>query len=56
MLNYENDQRIRDRMIIATADEATENLAAIVAAGADELIVNLPLIKSVDSIHIARRC
>ena len=40
-------------MIIATADEATENLAAIVAAGVDELIVNLPLIKSVDSIHIA---
>ncbi|HEX3089071.1 MAG TPA: LLM class F420-dependent oxidoreductase [Ilumatobacteraceae bacterium] len=53
MLNYDNDESIRDRMIIATADEATENLAAIVAAGADEVIVNLPLIKSVDAIHIA---
>ena len=53
MLNYDNDSEIRDRMIIATADEATENLAAIVAAGVDEVIVNLPLIKSVDSIHIA---
>jgi F420-dependent oxidoreductase-like protein len=53
MLNYDNDESVRDRMIIATADEATENLAAIVAAGADEVIVNLPLIKSVDAIHIA---
>ncbi len=53
MLNYDNDSDVRDRMIIATADEATENLAAIVAAGVDEVIVNLPLIKSVDSIHIA---
>ena len=53
MLNYDNDSDVRDRMIIATAGEATENLAAIVAAGADEVIVNLPLIKSVDSIHLA---
>ena len=53
MLNYDTDSTVRDQMIIATADEATENLAAIVAAGVDELIVNLPLIKSVDSIHIA---
>jgi F420-dependent oxidoreductase-like protein len=53
MLNYDNDGDVRDRMIIATAGEATENLAAIVAAGADEVIVNLPLITSVDSIHIA---
>jgi len=43
----------RDRMIIASADEATENLAAIVTAGADEVIVNLPLITSVDAIHTA---
>ena len=43
----------RDRMIVATADEATDDLAAIVAAGADQVIVNLPLIKSVDAIHAA---
>ena len=51
-LDYDNPE-IRERMIIATADEATDNLATIVAAGADEVIVNLPLIKSVDSIHLA---
>jgi alkanesulfonate monooxygenase SsuD/methylene tetrahydromethanopterin reductase-like flavin-dependent oxidoreductase (luciferase family) len=43
----------RDRMIIATADEATENIAAMYAAGADEVIVNLPTITSVDAIHTA---
>ena len=43
----------RDRMIIATADEATENIAAMYAAGADEVIVNLPMITSVDAIHTA---
>ncbi|HEY0519739.1 MAG TPA: LLM class F420-dependent oxidoreductase [Ilumatobacteraceae bacterium] len=53
MLKYESDPDVRDRMIIATADEATENVAAIVAAGVDEVIVNLPLIKSVDAIHTA---
>jgi F420-dependent oxidoreductase-like protein len=53
LLNYDNDSEVRDRMIIATAGEATENLAAIVAAGVDEVIVNLPLIKSVDAIHTA---
>jgi F420-dependent oxidoreductase-like protein len=53
LLNYDTDSGVRDQMIIATADEATENLAAIVAAGSDELIVNLPLIKSVDAIHAA---
>jgi F420-dependent oxidoreductase-like protein len=53
MLNYDNDSEVRDRMIIATEAEATENLAAIVAAGVDEVIVNLPLIKSVDAIHAA---
>ena len=53
MLNYDSDVEVRDRMIIATADEATENVAAIVAAGVDEVIVNLPLIKSVDAIHAA---
>jgi F420-dependent oxidoreductase-like protein len=52
MVNYDNAD-VRDRMIIATANEATENLAAIVAAGADEVIVNLPLITSVDAIHTA---
>ncbi|MEP7114117.1 MAG: LLM class F420-dependent oxidoreductase [Ilumatobacteraceae bacterium] len=53
LLNYDGDSGVRDQMIVATADEATENLAAIVAAGADHLIVNLPLIKSVDAIHAA---
>jgi F420-dependent oxidoreductase-like protein len=52
MLGYDN-QEVRDRMIIATAGEATEQLAAIVAAGVDELIVNLPLIQSADAIHTA---
>lgn len=51
-LDYSNPE-VADRMVIATAAEATENLAAIVAAGADEVIVNLPLIKSVDAIHLA---
>jgi F420-dependent oxidoreductase-like protein len=53
MLNYDDDSEVRDRMIIATEEEAIENLAAIVAAGVDEVIVNLPLIKSVDAIHAA---
>jgi F420-dependent oxidoreductase-like protein len=53
LLNYDSDSGVRDQMIVATADEATENLAAVVAAGADEVIVNLPLIKSVDAIHTA---
>lgn len=53
LLNYDGDSGIRDQMIVATADEATENLAAIVDGGADELIVNLPLITSVDAIHAA---
>ncbi len=52
MLGYDS-QEVRDRMIIATAGEATEQLAAIVAAGADEVIVNLPLIQSADAIHQA---
>jgi F420-dependent oxidoreductase-like protein len=52
MLGYDN-QEVRDRMIIATAGEATEQLAAIVAAGVDELIVNLPLIQSADAIRTA---
>ena len=53
LLGYDSNNDVRDRMIVATADEATENLAAIVAAGVDEVIVNLPLIKSVDAIHTA---
>jgi F420-dependent oxidoreductase-like protein len=53
LLGYDSNSDVRDRMIIATAGEATEDIAAIVAAGADEVIVNLPLIKSVDAIHVA---
>jgi hypothetical protein len=40
-------------MIIATAGEATQQVAGIVVAAMDEVIVNLPLIKSVDAIHVA---
>lgn len=53
LLSYDTNSEVRDRMIVATATEATENIAAIVAAGVDEVIVNLPLIKSVDAIHTA---
>ena len=53
LLSYDTNSEVRDRMTVATANEATENLAAIVAAGVDEVIVNLPLIKSVDAIHAA---
>jgi F420-dependent oxidoreductase-like protein len=52
-LSYETNSEVRDRMIIATAGEATEQLAALVAAGTDEVLVNLPLIKSVEAIHAA---
>jgi hypothetical protein len=40
-------------MIIATAQEATEQLGAVVAAGVDEIIVNLPLAKDIDAVHTA---
>jgi F420-dependent oxidoreductase-like protein len=53
LVGYDTGSDARDRMIVATADEATDDLAAIVAAGADQVIVNLPLIKSVDAIHAA---
>ena len=53
LLSYDTNDEVRDRMIIATADEAAAGIAAIVAAGIDEVIVNLPLIKSVDAIHTA---
>ncbi len=52
MLGYDNPD-VHERMIIATENEAVENLAACVAAGADEILVNLPLIKDVDAIHLA---
>lgn len=53
LVGYDTTSDVRDRMIVATANEAAHDLAAIVAAGVDELIVNLPLIKSVDAIHVA---
>jgi len=53
LVGYDSGGDVRDRMIVATADEATENLAAIVACGIDEVIVNLPLIRSVDAVHAA---
>jgi F420-dependent oxidoreductase-like protein len=53
MVGYDSNSEVRDRMIVATADEATENVAAIVATGVDEVIVNLPMIKSIDPIHAA---
>ena len=53
LVGYDSNNDVRDRMIVATADEATENVAAIVAAGVDEVIVNLPMIRSVDAVQAA---
>ncbi len=53
LVGYDSNSEVRDRMIVATVGEAVDSVAAIVAAGADEVIVNLPLIKSVDAIHDA---
>ena len=53
MVGYDTNGDARDRMIVATAEEATENVAAIVACGVDEVIVNLPFIRSVDAVHAA---
>jgi F420-dependent oxidoreductase-like protein len=53
LLGYDSNSEVRDRMIIATVGEAVDSVAAIVAAGADEVIVNLPLINSVEAIHDA---
>ena len=52
-LGYDTNPEVRDRMIIATAGEATAQLAELASAGVDEVIVNLPLIKTVDAIHVA---
>jgi F420-dependent oxidoreductase-like protein len=52
-LGYDTKPEIRDAMIIATASEATEQLAALAAAGVDEIIVNLPRAKDVDAVHVA---
>ena len=53
MVGYDKGGDVRDRMIVATADEATDDVAAIVACGVDEVIVNLPFIRSVDAVHAA---
>ena len=53
LLGYDGNPEVNERMIIATAGEATEQLAALVAAGVDEVIVDLPRIKTVDAIHAA---
>src|SRR6185295_3789413 len=45
LVGYDTTDDVRDRIIIATASEATQDLAAIVAAGVDEVLVNLPLVK-----------
>jgi alkanesulfonate monooxygenase SsuD/methylene tetrahydromethanopterin reductase-like flavin-dependent oxidoreductase (luciferase family) len=52
VVGYDTED-VRDRMIIATAGEAAHDLAAVVATGVDEVLVNLPLIRSVDGIHAA---
>jgi F420-dependent oxidoreductase-like protein len=52
LVGYDNPE-VSDRMIIAMGDEAAEQLGALVAAGVDEIIVNLPLIKDVDALHTA---
>jgi hypothetical protein len=51
-VGYDNPE-VSDRMVIATAGEAAEDLGALAAAGVDEVIVNLPLIKDVDAVHTA---
>ena len=53
MLNYDGDENVHAAMIIATRQQAHDQLAALRATGVDEIIVNLPLINSVDSIHDA---
>jgi len=53
MVGYDKGGDTRDRMIVATADEATDDVAAIIACGIDEVIVNLPFIRSVDAVHSA---
>jgi len=53
LLGYDTNPDVRQAMIIATASEATDEVAALVAAGIDQVIVNLPLVKSVDAIHAA---
>jgi alkanesulfonate monooxygenase SsuD/methylene tetrahydromethanopterin reductase-like flavin-dependent oxidoreductase (luciferase family) len=53
MVGYDKGGDARDRMIVATADEAVDDVAAIVACGVDEVIVNLPFIRSVDAVHNA---
>jgi F420-dependent oxidoreductase-like protein len=52
LVGYDNPE-VSDRMVIATAGEAAEDLGALAAAGVDEVIVNLPLIKDVDAVHTA---
>ena len=52
LVGYDNPE-VSDRMIIAMGDEATEQLGALVTAGVDEIIVNLPLVKDVDAFHTA---
>ncbi len=52
-LAYDTTADVSNVMIINTATEATEELRAIAEAGIDEIIVNLPLINSVDAIHTA---
>jgi F420-dependent oxidoreductase-like protein len=53
LLGYDTNTDVSNAMIISTAGEAVERLAAIAATGIDEIIVNLPLIKTVDAIHAA---
>lgn len=53
MLSYDTNPDVRTAMIIATRSEAVDQLAALVAAGLDEVIVNLPLIRTTDAIHTA---
>jgi F420-dependent oxidoreductase-like protein len=52
-LGYDSSEDVRNAMIISTEAEAVERLAAIAATGIDEIIVNLPLIKTTDAIHLA---
>jgi F420-dependent oxidoreductase-like protein len=53
LLGYDDKPEVRDAMIIATASQATDEVAAIAATGIDHVIVNLPLIKDVDAVQAA---
>jgi len=53
MLRWDENPDVRNRMVIAGESEAIEAFAECVAAGVDEILVNLAGIRSVDAVHAA---